>query len=172
MLSLLKKASCSEMHPGLCFSRDRDIYDQCIRCARNVERFLGKTEENVGCYFKITAPGQVIYFKLMGVRARRHRAPQTHVLAACTCDVDGKLVLEVGPDGLLNFMSVWAVARLRVLSALRPFLLLLVRTQRSQIRPFCFSCNRVDWRGVYVCTLPGRFCVRIPQKFAGFGPGL
>ena len=39
-LRIPKRFSCSEMHPGLCFTRDKDVYQSVRTCAATLERLL------------------------------------------------------------------------------------------------------------------------------------
>ncbi len=42
--------SCTQLHPGLCVSRDVGFYDQTITGARNVERALAEKGDVFGFY--------------------------------------------------------------------------------------------------------------------------
>jgi hypothetical protein len=49
--TFFKRLSCSQKHPGLCFSKDVQIYEETLLLASNLERYLLK--EHVGQYFRL-----------------------------------------------------------------------------------------------------------------------
>jgi hypothetical protein len=52
----VRRLSCSERHPGLCFSRDSDVYTQAILLAGNIERYLCAADR--GAFFVFSDPTQ------------------------------------------------------------------------------------------------------------------
>lgn len=69
-LVLYHRSSCSEKHPGLCATRDEDVYDSVVLLARNFERYFRRS--HVGHYFALLNElGATIFVYLACVRARR-----------------------------------------------------------------------------------------------------
>lgn len=56
-LAFEHRYSCSARHPGLCFTADADLYQDCCRLAASFERFF--TTEDQGKYFRILDPDVV-----------------------------------------------------------------------------------------------------------------
>ena len=48
-----RRATCQELHPGLCVSRDRDVYHQVLEASKHLISQLSKASP--GSFFKLTA---------------------------------------------------------------------------------------------------------------------
>ena len=117
--AFLHRYSCWERHPGLCWSRDRDVYDDVLRMAKSMERLF--TSALVGHYFvifdmdEIRDRAAVVY--LASRRARRPHSQQVLNFIACSAepgpDLD-KLILDLEPSPTdekdYRYISVWTLA--------------------------------------------------------------
>ena len=46
----LRVLSCAQAHPGLCSTRDSDVYERALQFAKNIECSL--SPDLVGCFFR------------------------------------------------------------------------------------------------------------------------
>ena len=102
---------CLELHPGMCVSADRAIYDDTLKFARSIENCLGPSLLYQFILFKDAESdrGKVLY--LARLRRRQPMAQITHVLARCQRDKDGSWQLKSGSSGSgWEFYTVWGFA--------------------------------------------------------------
>lgn len=106
------RTSCSELHPGLCASRDNAIYHQALAFAKNLESFLSR--EVLHTFIKVednSAVDRLQFYYFCRKRARRMHAHCTHILVRCVELPDLKIFL--GQQHLHEwwFVTVWGIAR-------------------------------------------------------------
>ena len=110
--TFLCRASCSELHPGLCASRDHAIYHECIAFAKNLESFLSR--EMLHTFIKLedqSAVDRVQFYYFCRKRARRMHAQCTHMLIRCVEHPDGTISLGQLQLHEWWFVTVWGIAR-------------------------------------------------------------
>ena len=130
-LALTRRFSCSEKHPGLCFTKDAGIYQDALQLASSLEKLA---IESVGRFLLIEGSDQVDIGNILWEqavfacehRARRSYAPQAMVFAWCSMVVVDEDCLELSVDekpGLaqFDFASVWTVAKAMLRSGGRHF---------------------------------------------------
>jgi len=154
----LHRFSCGDLHPGLCASKDADVYRDSLRLAKSLEACLGPT---LLCSFlQLSDPSQPavapLYFYFCLLRKRRFHAQVTHVLVAC--------VQHHEPDGLhlslkqrmpkrLDFWTVWRLAKTLLTSSFKRVEVLKMahaNHDRSTVMPFDDGLGSFNvWPEVY-----------------------
>ena len=145
-LRIPKRFSCSEMHPGLCFTRDKDVYQSVRTCAATLERLL----DTPGVYFFVRAEAEDRGLLLRIVcwfahkRARRPYAKQTHLLTECTASgaIQDEVVQFRRNSSMFVHPTVWSIARNLLLMAPCRVVLCFGEHVRSHEDP---SVARVNW---------------------------
>jgi hypothetical protein len=108
------RLSCSQKHPGLCLSQDRDVYDDVLLIARRLELALPQTF--VSEFYKVGDSEHSIVVFFAHVRVRRPHAQQTHVFVECDITSSGEagdIVAFKHRSDLpcYHFLSVWDIGK-------------------------------------------------------------
>ena len=112
------RPSCSERHPGLCCTKDTEIYGVVLGLASKLGRFF--TEDMRGSfYFLQNGPiedgcGVCVYFAHR--RNRRFYAQVTHVFIECSRVRDATYKFKVCQAGMLVYHTAWSLAKVFVLA--------------------------------------------------------
>ena len=115
-----RRFSCFERHPGLCWKRDRRIYEAALSTASNIERWSAK--HGGECYARIFDPCRentvqlVVY--ITKPRKRRSYCPNTICLARCAeraaydkKSMELKFMEDPKRECEYDFLTVWQASR-------------------------------------------------------------
>ncbi len=87
--TFLRRYACAERHPGLCYTRDVDVYKNTLQLATSIERLVS---QHVSRFISIEGGtsadmSDIVLEQSLFVcehRGRRSFAPQSVVLACCS----------------------------------------------------------------------------------------
>ena len=115
------RLSCAERHPGLCCSRDRELYTEAMRVAGWIEQFFTAEAFHDFLAFRgvdpAAKPYAVVYFAHM--RARRFHVQVTRVFIEMQALPETKNVFDFAKvhDGTLAYCTVWDITKQLLLLA-------------------------------------------------------
>ena len=108
-----QRLSCSQLHAGLCATRDRLVYAQALDLARSLEACLSR--KLLHSFVKLVQPGDsgvhLMCFYFARLRARRLHMQCTHCLVRCVSHPDGRWSLAQSRLHVWDFVTPWALAR-------------------------------------------------------------
>ena len=107
------RLSCRELHPGLCCSRDSEVYRDALQLAKSLERCIGEHLLYKFILLKEGTPGdrRGKFFYVCRRRRRRPYSQMTHVLAKVRRTNTGSYVFQEMQAKRWFFWTLWSVAK-------------------------------------------------------------